>query len=75
MADFDHQDDRFFIINGIDNSVDALPHAVLVLTGQLLTSRWMGIPCQHFNALKDAADILIGMLRRSFATDFLKTSL
>jgi hypothetical protein len=60
VADFDHQDNHVFIVNGVDNSVDALPHAVPVLAGQFLTARWVGIRCQHFDALEDTGDILIG---------------
>ena len=75
MADFDDEHDHFFIVNGVDNSVDALPHAVPVLAGQFLTARRVGIRCQRFDALEDTGDILVGDTSQVFATDCLKTSL
>jgi hypothetical protein len=51
VADLYHQDGHLLFVNGVDNSVGALPHAAPILARRFLAARWVGIHCQHFDAL------------------------
>ena len=75
MAYFDDNDERFDIPDFIDNPIDALPDSIALLTGQLFYA--VGTRLRASPRIRDrilAMSRRVGVWRRSFVTDCLKTT-
>jgi hypothetical protein len=57
MADLDHSQCRFCVINRVDHSEDALAHAVLIVARQLLRSGGARVGGQAGDAIRDSPQV------------------
>lgn len=72
--DPDDQHDMAFVVDLVNDPIDALPDAIALETRQLFTTRRAGIICKGADPLQDPFTSCFGNARRSLATDFLNAS-